>query len=868
VEKMPDEFTSKFLDKLQKIYSENVNLQQYWEYESAALRDILPLVRDGLAFNYEILDPFAVGGGGIVATCRDKNLGVIRALKLSRPSPGKEELLATILLQETDRLLRLSHQNLIKIYAKGIAEHANKKHPYYIMDYVEKVLDSDVYLKQAGRTEQEVLGVFLGVLNGIEYLHAQGTIHMDLKPGNVLVTPSGLAILSDLGFAKELKTGTGETLIGGTEGYIHPDARRFVQEAKTDPNRLRGKTKRSDLRPAWDLFSLGKTFLKLLSVLEDANPKGLSPYQKRYLKLLSCRLLDGQNVYEERAIGLSLETFKEIKYESVTQARVDLEKLVGSYNLEARVPELSIHLQDTIQVTTLAATPFTKRISTLLSHPAIMRLGSTTQLGLLNLVYPTATHTRLEHSLGTFSVLCRYIVALYNDALNPLFKQIMDESDLRAALISALVHDVGQYPLGHDLEEADGAGFSHVKLGLSILRDGQIGLGKLIADEWDLPVERVVSILQADPKEGRLRGTLKDRILHSLIDGPIDADKIDYLMRDSIQLGLTYGKVIDLERLLHVLTVVFRKGAGSGATYASLGIHEKGKIPAEAIAFARYAMYGVVYWHHAYRSIKALIHRMLWEALAAQKDDEGRTQFRKGFQAFVSPRSDTASCEQWLFSPDEGSLAQGAVSEIDRGDLAVLEWIAERGGLPAQQMLELLRNRHLFKRVRVLSPSRKEDLALWQELHSFRRDRHPTWKWMRELQQNFQQRIVSFVSNNATGTQQSAVITPDNRNKFIAEGGTKILLLLDIPPEKEGSNTELEYLREEDRRRYKLDEVDTGSLEESQVWAQLKNNAHQSIAKVRIFCHPDHSEFVSAYLDHDQMKSELNEVLAETIAEL
>ena len=86
-----------------------------------------------------------------------------------------------------------------------------------------------------------------------------------------------------------------------------------------------------------------------------------------------------------------------------------------------------------------------------------------------------------------------------------------------------------------------------------------------------------------------LKGTLKDRILHSLIDGPIDSDKMDYLIRDSIQLGPTYGKVIDLERLLRVLTVVFRK-AGSGPTYAALGIHENGRIPADAISFPRYAM--------------------------------------------------------------------------------------------------------------------------------------------------------------------------------------------------------------------------------------------------------------------------------------
>ncbi len=71
-----------------------------------------------------------------------------------------------------------------------------------------------------------------------------------------------------------------------------------------------------------------------------------------------------------------------------------------------------------------------------------------------------------------------------------------------------------------------------------------------------------------------LRGTLKDRILHSLINGPLDADKIDYLMRDSRHLGLNYGQGIDFGRLLLCLTIVFKEDRGQ--TYAALG-----RIPSE-----------------------------------------------------------------------------------------------------------------------------------------------------------------------------------------------------------------------------------------------------------------------------------------------
>ena len=570
---MPEYTVEEFLEALHLKYESDANLKSSWVAESTALKEILPLVMEQLPNNYSLGKPLGVGGSGIVAALRDKNLNTDRALKIARPSPGKELLLTQLLLQETQSLMRLSHQNLIKIYAQGLAKYSDNEYPFYVMDFVAGVKDADDYLKQNGITSKEVLHLLKGAIAAIEYLHKNNTLHMDIKPGNILVTPQGEPILSDLGFAKLITDDSGQTLIGGTEGYIHPEARKFVGEARSDPNRLRGEIDRSQLRPSWDLYSFGKTILKFLKVLEDHNPKSLDSYRKRYLKLLGCRLLDGFNGPDERAVGLTLATFKEIKYESIAQARLDLEKLTGEYNLEFRVPELNLHIQDTIQVSTLASTPFTKRVNQLLGHPVMMRLGRVSQLGLLNLAIRRLTHTRLEHSLGTFSVVIRYLLALYNDSLNPLFKQIMDESDFRAALLAGLLHDIGQYPLAHDLEDADEHGFSHTYLGSLILKDESLGLRQTIKDDWDVSPDRVIAILDAKPRQ--MQGELKDRILHSLIDGPLDADKIDYLIRDTQRLGLTYGRVIDVDRLLRTLTIVFREE--DGHTYAVLEIDEKGK---------------------------------------------------------------------------------------------------------------------------------------------------------------------------------------------------------------------------------------------------------------------------------------------------
>ncbi|GAI47534.1 unnamed protein product, partial [marine sediment metagenome] len=97
--------------------------------------------------------------------------------------------------------------------------------------------------------------------------------------------------------------------------------------------------------------------------------------------------------------------------------------------------------------------PYTKRVKEILEHPSFSRLAQINQLGLLNLVYPGATHSRFEHCLGTFSNTCHYLRALYYDELNPMFQSIMSVENMKCALLTSLLHDIGQYPLCHDIEE-------------------------------------------------------------------------------------------------------------------------------------------------------------------------------------------------------------------------------------------------------------------------------------------------------------------------------------------------------------------------------------------------------------------------------
>jgi hypothetical protein len=437
----------------------------------------------------------------------------------------------------------------------------------------------------------------------------------------------------------------------------------------------------------------------------------------------------------------------------------------------------------------------------------------------------------------------------------------MSETDLCAVLLASLLHDVGQYPLAHDVEEADPSMPSHEEMGRDLLKDDKTGLRTLVENEWEVTLARVLEILEAKPKN--LIGDLRARILHSLIDGPIDADKIDYLMRDSRRLGLTYGAIIDLERLLRCLTIVFR--GQDEETFEALGIHEKGKVTADAVAFARYAMYGQVYWHHTYRAFKIMFHRLIWDALNCAPDDRARTQFRKDFRKFVSSRASRptggTTSQGFLFLDEAVSVDGEEVAAVNSNDRAVLRWLGERSGTCGSVIGKMIEQRRLFKRILVLSRERMRDRDLWDRLSDFISAHNRSWKKKGALQESLQDRIVTLGEQPREPNVQRAIITDDNRSRFLSEAQTEVVVLVDIPPESPAGDAILEFLVEEDRRRYKVDEVKTGTLEHSVVWRELRKNFRQSIGKMRVFAHPDHNDFLSAYLSRSDIEGALDGAL-------
>ncbi len=218
-----------------------------------------------------------------------------------------------------------------------------------------------------------------------------------------------------------------------------------------------------------------------------------------------------------------------------------------------------------------------------LDTPAVQRLRYVRQLGHAFLVYPGATHTRLEHALGAYH-LARRVVAELGDA---------DSEEGLAVRLAALLHDIGHYPFSHALEEA---GLPHHET----LAARHLGSGALAAalDNLPIPTERLLALIQ---------GTSAAR-LAGLVSGSIDVDKLDYLSRDAMMCGVPYG-VIDVDRLLTSLTV----------SAEGVALHPKGLAALESLLFAKYQMYRNVYWHHAVRSATAMFKRLVRRAIAARR---------------------------------------------------------------------------------------------------------------------------------------------------------------------------------------------------------------------------------------------------------
>jgi HD superfamily phosphohydrolase len=831
-----------FYETLAKKYATATKGDAAWQEENEKVRSVLASLAESLSPRYTIETPINIGGTAIVLKIQDCNLGIPRALKFPRPLQGKEILLKRIIESEIARLIECTHPNIVSVYDKGEVISQEHTWPYYVMEYLEGARDAKEWMEENKPDFHNLISLLQQTADGLIFLHDRGTVHCDIKLENILVLPNGQAKISDLGSARLLDPDNNqETMLTFTRDFAHPTLRGMLTgTAQTDPNRVSAKLPRSQLDPVFDLYALGKNVLRILKCYDVAEHNLLPQYERRYLSLMGSRMLDGRVSADTNSTGLPDSIFAEIKYKNSIEVRLDLKKATGEYNLCRTIPELDLHFPRTIQASLPYSTPLTDRVGNFLASSYLRRLGGITQLGLITQIYPTATHTRLEHTLGCFGNVARYIDALWHDSVNPFFKQVFTEHDVNTALLSALCHDIGQYPLAHDLEEADSDLFSHQQIGQRILLNcvdsDSVALRRLMHDEWQVTPEEVVDLLSTRLSD--LAKPLKLRFLSSLIDGPLDADKLDYLIRDSLNLNLPYGSSIDVDRLLKCLTVAFKQ-QGDG-TFIALGIHEKGKIPAEGLAFARYAMFGTVYWHHTSRSTKAMLHRAVWETIPTS--DKRLREYKDFSEALWSEIvregrvGVKTSSDDYLFVENVHSVLPTETPQLAVSDYKMLCWIYQHSNARGRYLIESISRRQLFKRLLVISARKNQ--PLWDRL--LRVKKEATAKDLIKFQDSFQQSVVHLLDGLEPEKRMTTILEKNKTDEIVGRHDRgEILFLVDIPGDRRGSATDLYFLPEHRIYGPITSQQENGEIEDSPVWNSLSTQFAASVGKIRVFCAPD-----------------------------
>ncbi|MCY3958758.1 MAG: HD domain-containing protein [Chloroflexi bacterium] len=226
----------------------------------------------------------------------------------------------------------------------------------------------------------------------------------------------------------------------------------------------------------------------------------------------------------------------------------------------------------------------------LVDTPVFQRLRGIRQLALASLVYPGATHTRFEHSLGVTHVAGR------------MARQLDLEPDSQKLVRhAALLHDLGHGPFSHISEEALEILNTDASSGSSLPIHEAIGHRIISSDEQ---IGRHVSPKYAEEILEVLTGSAETTVMTQIITGPADADKQDYLLRDSAACGVEYG-TYDIDRLHNTLCSIEDKFD----TY--IAFTYGGVEALEQFVLAKYYMNSQVYSHRVRRITDAMILRAL-----------------------------------------------------------------------------------------------------------------------------------------------------------------------------------------------------------------------------------------------------------------
>ena len=237
------------------------------------------------------------------------------------------------------------------------------------------------------------------------------------------------------------------------------------------------------------------------------------------------------------------------------------------------------------------------------------RLRQIHQLALTYLVYPGATHRRFEHALGvmelasrTYDIITRQENVHYDCVreILPEYGSIEHKYWLRVLRMAGLCHDLGHLPFSHGAENRLlPSGWNHERITAEIIRSGEM---QEIWDKMTPPLNATdIAKVALGPKNLKEDFSDWEAVLSEVIVGnTFGVDRIDYLLRDSLHVGVAYGK-FDHYRLIDTLRILPKGSSEDDSSEPTLGLDYGGLQSAEALLWARYFMFSQVYFHRVRR---------------------------------------------------------------------------------------------------------------------------------------------------------------------------------------------------------------------------------------------------------------------------
>lgn len=215
-----------------------------------------------------------------------------------------------------------------------------------------------------------------------------------------------------------------------------------------------------------------------------------------------------------------------------------------------------------------------------IEHPYFQRLRRISQTGLLNLIFPGATHTRFHHALGAMHLMFTALETLKLKGVE------ITKDEEKGAMLAILLHDIGHGPFSHALESMLMDDWHHEKLSLLLMHEMNAHFG----GQLSLAIEM-------------FQGRYHRKFFNQLISSQLDVDRLDYLKRDSFYTGVAEGNV-NTQRIISMMNV-----AGD-----ELVIDAKGIYSIENFLTARMFMYWQVYYHKTAAIAEFLLVKILSRA--------------------------------------------------------------------------------------------------------------------------------------------------------------------------------------------------------------------------------------------------------------